>query len=117
MRSVVLALAAVLVSSGASAAPVMLNCTISTQNDGPLQIEVQLNEGGGTVSYSFPHSGRSVVKPAIFAPDRVSFGSFSVNRTDLTIQRINDGQFDQSVFKLPPVEFGRCTLDERERAF
>ena len=115
LRLVALALA--VFSSSASAAPVMLNCVIATQNDGPLQMNVQLNEEGGSVSYSFPHSGVSVTKGAIFAPDRVAFGSFVVSRTNLSVQRINNGEFDQRVFKLPPVEHGTCTIDTRKRAF
>lgn len=106
-----------LAASPAVAAPVMLHCVIDTQNDGPLQMEVQLNEQGGTVSYSFPQRGNSFTTRAIFAPDHVAFKSFVVSRTDLTIQRRNDGEFDQRVFRLPPVEYGKCSLDARKRAF
>ena len=117
MRSAFLALAAVFVSSGANAAPIMLNCIIDTQNGGPLKMEVQLNEEAGIVSYSFPQRGNSFTKRAIFAPDHVAFGSFLVSRTDLSVQRKNDGEFDQRVFRLPPVEYGKCSLDTRKRAF
>jgi hypothetical protein len=117
MRLAFPALAAILISSGASAAPVMLNCVIDTQNDGPLNIDLQLNEQAGTVSYSFPQRGNSFTTRAIFTPNHVAFGSFAISRTELTIQRKNDGEFDQPVFHLPPVENGKCGLDTRKRAF
>ena len=107
---------AALSTSPAIAASVMLTCVIDTQNDGPLTMEVQLNEQAGTVSYSFPQRGNSFTTKAIFAPDHVAFRSFVVSRTDLTVQRRNDGQFDH-VLRLPPVEHGKCSLDTRKRAF
>src|SRR5438270_12769781 len=114
LRSCVVALVAL--SSAANAAPVMLNCEL-TQEGGPLTVNVQLNEAAGTVSYSLPATGVSVEKSAIFAPDHVSFGGFWVSRTDLTFKRINDGEYDQSIFHMPPVNYGNCALDTRKRAF
>lgn len=113
LKSAGLALA--VFSSAASAAPVMLNCEL-TQHDGPLKIDVQLNEDAGTVSWSFPATGVSVTRAAIFTPDRVSFGSFSISRTDLTLQRVND-TVDQEYDHEAPVSYGKCSLDSRKRAF
>jgi hypothetical protein len=113
LKSAGLALA--VFSSAASAVPVMLNCEL-TQHDGPLKIDVQLNEEAGTVSWTFPATGHSVTRPAIFTPDHVSFSAFSISRTDLSLQRVND-TVDQEYDHEAPVSYGKCSLDTRKRAF
>ena len=80
-------------------------------------MDVQLNEEGGRASYSFPDVGESYTFKAIFAPDHVSFNQFWVSRTDLSFKRINDGPYDQAVYHRPSVEYGKCRLDARKRAF
>ncbi len=102
--------------TAANAAPVYLSCVVNTQNDGDLAVDVQLNEDGGTASYSFPRNGNSFTVRAIFTPDKVSFRGFEISRTDLTIQRINDGAFNR-IRNDPPSDRGRCQIDQRDRAF
>jgi hypothetical protein len=103
--------------AAANAAPVYLKCELTTDADGPLLMRVQLNEQAGTAAYSFPDNGDSFSVRAIFAPEKVSFGAFVVDRTTLGIQRINNGRFDQSVLGLPPRNYGQCELDNQTRAF
>ena len=115
MRVMFAFLALTAVPTAASATPVMLNCVVNASD--PVTMSVQLNEDAGTVTYTFPDNGRTYRMAAFFAPDRVSFNSFSIDRKSLAIQRHNNGQFDQSVFKLPPVDTGKCVLDTQKRAF
>lgn len=117
MKLMLSSIALICCSTAANASPVFLNCVLTTPRAGPLKIDIQLNEEGGTVGYTFPDNGRSYTVRGIFTPDHVSFMRFSVSRTDLTIQRRNDGQFDQSVYHLAPVDTGRCVMDSRKRAF
>lgn len=105
-----------LVSTGANAAPVYLTCVLNAHVDGDIPINVQLNEEGGSASYTFPQSGRSFTVRAIFAPDKVSFGSFEISRTDLAISRINDDDFDRLAHR-PPIDHGRCQIDRQSRVF
>lgn len=116
MRWFATAAVALFLPSAATAAPVYLTCVLNTQNDGDLAVNVQLNEEGGTVSYTFPRNGNSFTVRAIFAPDKVSFRGFEISRTDLSIQRVNDGAFSR-IRNDPMVDRGRCQIDQRNRAF
>jgi hypothetical protein len=117
MVRTIAALVAVAASGAAMASPVMLNCDLATQADGLIKMNVQLNEENGTATYSFPDQGDSYSFKAAFAPDHVSFNQFWISRNDLTFKRINDGPYDQAIYHRPPVEFGKCRMDARKRAF
>jgi hypothetical protein len=117
MRRIICAAAGLAISSAGVAAPVMLNCDLTTQADGVIKMDVQLNEQGGTASYSFPDQGESFTFAAIFAPDHVSFNQFWISRTDLSFKRINNGPYDQTIYHRPAVEYGKCHVDARKRVF
>ncbi len=110
-----LAIAVCTASTAAHAKPVFLKCLWDGRKD--ISMDVQLNEERGAASYAFPHTGRSFTVPAIFTADKVSFETFAINRKDLTFSSKNDTAFDRHVFKSPPYSYGKCTIDETERAF
>ncbi len=80
-------------------------------------MDVQLNEASGTASIHYRHGGPgAVLRQAAFAPDRVSFDDYTVDRTDLSFIKDNRRSDWAVVMKLPPIERGQCVKDERERA-
>lgn len=104
---VVLALAAATcLSCGAGAAPVHMKCQFESGTDkGPF--DVQLNEEARIVKFTSP-TGGTHLKPAVFTSKTVVFSSFVVDRSNLSVQRI--------VFKRPPVDHGKCRLNNIKAA-
>lgn len=98
----------------ANATPVYLSCLIQTAQGGQA-MNIQLNEEAGRVNYEFPATGIRVTKRAIFSPNSVSFNGFEIDRMDLSIQRSNE--LLASISNAPPVDYGRCEIDQRDRAF
>ena len=107
---------ALLIASPAAASPTLLNCWLKDTDNTIVKIDTQFNEEGGTVSYSFPDFGRSYTVRAIFTPSQVSFGGFTVSRTDLSLKRANDTDIDR-VENYPPYSYGRCVINKTPRAF
>lgn len=101
--------------SPAKATPVFLKCTLSSANEETL-IHVQLNEQGGTSSYTFPKFGRSLTVPAIFTPDEVVFNGFFIDRATLAFKRKNSGLVAEATH-MPPYDHGSCQIDSVKRAF
>ncbi|MBP6362343.1 MAG: hypothetical protein KA233_00860 [Novosphingobium sp.] len=108
-------LAGIAMPSAASAAPVFLKCEMPNGPGKTLQMSVQLNEQGSTASYAFAN-GDTFRTAAIFTPNEVTFGTFSIDRSNLVIRRRNDGRLAQ-LSGLPPVSQGQCQVDRKERAF
>ena len=108
-------LAGTAMPSIASAAPVFLQCEMPNGPGKTLQVSVQLNEPGSTASYAFAN-GDTFRTAAIFTPNEVAFGAFSIDRSNLVISRRNDGRLAQ-LSGLPPISQGQCQVDRRERAF
>ncbi len=102
------AIALVLANAPASTSPLIyLDCTIM-QRGQPVEWQITLNEGEGTVDYDTVISGPQR-KPARFTADAVYFIGFTLSRIDLTMVRPHtDG----------PNEAGKCRLAKpKTRAF
>lgn len=110
-----LILAASAASTLSGGQPVYLTCAL---DDRPAWVmDVQLNEAAGTASVRYRHgSDRSIMKQAAFAPDRVTFDVFVINRTDLTFIKDNRNYTFREFDKLPLTEKGTCVRDGRSRA-
>ena len=109
------ALAAFVAPGVAAAAPVFLRCEIPNAPGQLLHMSVQLHEQGSTASYAFGN-GDTFRTAAIFTPNEVAFGVFSIDRTSLIVRRRNDGMLAR-ISKLPPVSQGECQVDRVPRAF
>ena len=102
--------------TAALAQPVFLICTLTDQQ-GESVFEVQLNEETNSVSYFIRRNGVSVRERAIFTPQKVSFGSFEIDRRDLGFRRDNTRSSFYPVTGGPAVDQGKCQVDQTERAF
>lgn len=118
LGSLIAGLAVSILPTTAVAAPVFLNCTVpDTLKKNPVTVmQVQLNEDNGTAAWSFDN-GNSFTKPAIFAPNKVSFGGFQINRMDLSIIRFNDGIYAKVANGGPWEDHGKCEVARQQRAF
>jgi hypothetical protein len=83
-------LIASLLAAAAATAPVYLDCSFARESGGPFRVEVALDEPNQTATIALD-TGRVVVRPAVFAPDRVRVPdeemTWVVSRTDLSIRR------------------------------
>lgn len=118
------AAALALVPCSAYAAPVYLKCQLDPGAQGgaggedllvKAPMEVTLNEDAGMVTYTLPTIGRAFTVPGAFTADKVSFRSFTIDRTNLAFQR--DMSHLQAPGRAPIIDRGRCTLVEVKRAF
>ena len=82
----------------------------------PYQLDVEVNEAKGTVTPSRPDTGGGSEMKAVFMPDAVRFGPFTLSRTTLRIRRTNGGYASQQG-KEPPVVDGQCDVAEVDRVF
>lgn len=113
----IIAVAAAVLSSAASATPVYLKCEL---DPGPgvvtkTAVEVTLNEEAGTVTYRFPAIERSFTVSGVFTADKVRFNSFTIDRTNFAFMR--DLGDIQAPGRVPIIDRGRCALAEVKRAF
>ena len=104
IAAITLALAAV----PATSSPVTyLDCTI-IQNGAPVEWQLTLNEGAGSVDYDTVISGAQR-RPARFTADAVYFIGFTLSRVDLTMVRPHDDKANDR---------GKCRLSKpKTRAF
>lgn len=127
MRTVGLGIAALtlaFVPHSAGATPVYLKCQLDRGAVGgaggedlaaQAPMDVTLNEGAGTVTYTFPQIGRAYTVRGAFTVDRVTFNGFTIDRTNLAFTR--DMSALQAPGRAPIVDRGRCSLAEVKRAF
>ena len=116
-RSLITLVLIVSFAAPAAASPVFLRCSLSNENNGAaFEVEVQMNEEAGTVSYAFPEVGRAYTVAAVFTTAEVSFNNFTVSRTSLAFKRSNDGDLSK-IAGYPPYSYGTCSLDTSPRAF
>ena len=102
-------------AASASGGPVYLTCTLDAKPDWIM--DVQLNEQSGSASIHYRHGGSgAITRRAAFAPDRISFERYVVSRTDLRFSKDNRRDTWASVMNLPPMEYGQCVIDDRERS-
>jgi hypothetical protein len=94
---------------------VTLVCTMQDPAK-PYRLDVEVNEAKGTVTPSRPDTGGGSEMKAVFMPDAVRFGPFTLSRTTLRIQRVNGGYASQQV-KEPPIVEGQCDVAEVDRVF
>lgn len=114
MRAAILGL--MLVASPAAAAePVDLECVLN-EAEGPNPLSLTLNEAAGSASYYWRNTDTKVKKSAVFLADRVTFDSFTVDRSTLKITRQNSGTMI-TVLKMPPTTEGQCKIVKVDRAF
>ena len=96
-----------------------LKCVLHDRS-GETAFNVQLNEMANTVTYSFEMDGTVSTHTvrAAYSPERVSFNSFSISRTDLSFQRDNsDSPFLGVAKGMSAVDRGQCQLDTAKRVF
>jgi hypothetical protein len=91
---------------------VTLVCTMQDPAK-PYKLDVEVNEEKGTVTPSRPDTGGGSEMKAVFMPDAVRFGPFTLSRTTLRIQRTNGGQ----QAKEPSIVDGQCDVAEVDRVF
>jgi hypothetical protein len=70
----------------ANAAPVYLECKMTTGTKEVLW-NVTLDESTGAVSYTIPELGVVQKLPGVFMPDRVVFGAMEISRVNLSFTR------------------------------
>lgn len=99
----------------APAGIVTLACTMADPEK-PYQLDVVVNEEKGTATPSRPDTGGGSEMKALFMPDAVRFGPFTINRSTLQIWRQNGGS-GASGSKQPAVVQGQCALAELRRVF
>lgn len=102
------AITLVLVAAPAGTSPLTyLDCTIM-QRGAPVEWQITLNEGEGSVDYNTEISGPQR-KPARFTADAVYFIGFTLSRIDLTMVRPHSDE---------PNDAGKCRLAKpKTRAF
>lgn len=103
------------IAAPVQAAPVFLTCHMAQPDGEVFQADLQMNEEAGTVTYSFPDNGRTFTVRGFFTPAEVSFGRFTISRTDLTFKRNNEGLLGSSADKAS--SSGKCAIDQTQRAF
>ncbi|HEY0315918.1 MAG TPA: hypothetical protein VGC28_06600 [Sphingomonas sp.] len=91
---------------------VTLACTMADPVQ-PYQLDVIVNEEKGTVTPSRPDTGGGSEMKAVFMPDAVRFGPFTISRTTLHIWRQNGGNSATP----PGIVEGQCALTELRRVF
>jgi hypothetical protein len=94
---------------------VTLACTMADPAQ-PYQLDVIVNEEKGTVTPSRPDTGGGSEMKAVFMPDAVRFGPFTINRSTLHIWRQNGGSTGAAT-KQPAIIEGQCALTELRRVF
>jgi hypothetical protein len=94
---------------------VTLTCTMADPVR-PYQLDVIVNEEKGTVTPSRPDTGGGSEMKAVFMPDAVRFGPFTINRSTLQIRRQN-GSNAAAAAKEPGIVDGQCALAELRRVF
>ena len=100
------------VAARAPSGIVTLVCTMQDPAK-PYRLDVEVNEEKGTVTPSRPDTGGGSEMKAVFMPDAVRFGPFTLSRTTLRIRRVNGGQQT----KEPPIVDGQCDVAEVDRVF
>ncbi len=100
----------------ASAGPGGIVTLICTMNDPgrPYTLDVEVNEAKGTVTPSRPDTGGGSEMKALFMPEAVRFGPFTLSRTTLRIERINGGTLAPG--EAAAVE-GQCAMARPARMF
>jgi hypothetical protein len=93
---------------------VTLACTMADPEK-PYQLDVIVNEEKGTVTPSRPDTGGGSEMKAVFMPDAVRFGPFTINRSTLRIWRQNGG--NAAAGKQPSLVQGQCALADLRRVF
>lgn len=99
----------------ASSGIVTLACTMADP-DKPYQLDVIVNEEKGTATPSRPDTGGGSEMKALFMPDAVRFGPFTINRSTLQIWRQNGGNASAAT-KQPAIVQGQCALADLRRIF
>lgn len=94
---------------------VTLTCTMADPVR-PYQLDVIVNEEKGTVTPSRPDTGGGSEMKAVFMPDAVRFGPFTINRSSLHIWRQNSSAMAMAA-KQPGIVEGQCALAELRRVF
>ncbi|MBA2934907.1 hypothetical protein HZF05_12435 [Sphingomonas sp. CGMCC 1.13654] len=94
---------------------VTLTCTMADPTR-PYQLDVIVNEEKGTVTPSRPDTGGGSEMKAVFMPDAVRFGPFTINRSSLHIWRQNASAMAIAA-KQPPIVEGQCALADLRRVF
>ena|SRR5947209_8093590 len=120
----VAAIALLLFSSAAGAAPVYLHCQFDPALDDSHRapMDVTLNENESTVTWTFPGIGRTFSGPAAFKAQSVSFNGFTIDRTNLALRdskmNVPDGPIAADTqFSFSEVTVGTCTVVQVKRAF
>ena len=94
---------------------VTLTCTMADPTQ-PYQLDLIVNEEKGTVTPSRPDTGGGSEMKAVFMPDAVRFGPFTINRSSLHIWRQNSSATAVAA-KQPPLVEGQCALADLRRVF
>jgi hypothetical protein len=94
--------------AAAAASPIYLDCAIQRSTAPPLKIDVVLDEANQKATLSLD-TGLVIVRPAVFAPDRVRVPD---DETTWTISRVDLGINRTMSFMPPsdPGESGKCAL-------
>ncbi|WP_454885559.1 hypothetical protein [Sphingomonas oryzagri] len=94
---------------------VTLACTMADPEK-PYQLDVIVNEERGTATPSRPDTGGGSEMKALFMPDAVRFGPFTINRSTLQIWRQNAGNTAAAASQ-PAIVRGQCALADLRRVF
>ena len=111
----IIAIAIAVIPCAANAAPVYLQCQLTQDVGQKAPWDVTLNEEAGTVTYTFPELGRAYTVPGVFTAGKVTFRSFTINRTNFAFLR--DLSSLQAPDRAALIDHGRCALAEVKRAF
>ena len=94
---------------------ITLACTMADPGK-PYQLDVIVNEEKGTATPSRPDTGGGSEMKALFMPDAVRFGPFTINRSTLQIWRQNGGNAATAA-RQPAIVQGQCALANLRRVF
>jgi hypothetical protein len=89
---------------------VTLACTIADPTQ-PYRLDVIVNEEKGTATPSRPDTGGGSEMKAVFMPDAVRFGPFTIDRVTLRIWRQGAGATQSAIVQ------GQCALADLRRVF
>ena len=83
----------------------------------PYPLDVEINESRSTATPSRPDTGAGSEMKAMFMPNFVRFGPFTIDRTTLRIERI-EGPSTQTATQDTLVVQGQCSIAQNfKRAF
>lgn len=98
-----------------AAEPINLRCDFETPKKKHI-IDFTLNEDQGTAIWQWDDGSQPIKRSAIFSATKVTIGAFTIDRTNLSLERVNDAYSVKSE-GYPAVSVGKCEIRKITRAF